>query len=132
MDREQAKRLGGHLRQARHARGYSAKQLGELTNINDGTIVRIENGADDPYVLADNKTRFFEEMNAAGVDWSLHEYARTPHGFALPPTLGPPGALHETSDRRSTMGMLAMLREVFPSVPQARVEFNAAGTRIPA
>jgi len=99
---------------------------------NTRTIVRIENGADDPYVLADNKTRFFEEMNAAGVDWSFHEYARTPHGFALPPTLGRPGALHETSDRRSTMGMLAMLREVFPDVPQARVAFNAAGTRIPA
>jgi len=30
------------------------------------------------------------------------------------------------------MGMLAMLREVFPDVPQARVAFNAAGTRIPA
>ena len=71
-------------------------------------------------------------MNAAGVDWSFHEYARTPHGFALPSTLGPPGALHETSDRRSTMGMLAMLREVFPGVPQAPVVFNAAGTRIPA
>jgi dienelactone hydrolase len=99
---------------------------------NTRTIVRIENGADDPYVLADNRTRFFEEMNAAGVDWSFHDYARTPHGFALPPTLGPPGALHESSDRRSTMAMLGLLREVFPNVPQAAVQHNAAGTRIPA
>lgn len=98
---------------------------------NTRTIVRVENGADDPYVLADNRERFFAEMNAAGVDWSFHDYARTPHGFALPPTLGPPGALHESSDRRSTMGLLSLLREVFPQVPQARVEHNAAGTRIP-
>ena len=76
--------------------------------------------------------RFFDEMDEAGVDWIFHHHAGTPHGFALPPTLGPPGALHETSDRRSTMGMLALLREVFPGVPQAQVEFNAAGTRIPA
>jgi hypothetical protein len=29
------------------------------------------------------------------------------------------------------MAMLGLLREVFPGVPQAPVQFNAAGTRIP-
>ncbi|MEZ5560162.1 MAG: dienelactone hydrolase family protein [Pseudomonadales bacterium] len=98
---------------------------------NTSTIVQIENGADDHLVQLDNRERFCREMNEAGVEWVFHDYARTPHGFALPATLGPPGHLHESADRRSTMAMLDLLREVFPGVPQARVEFNAAGTRIP-
>jgi dienelactone hydrolase len=95
------------------------------------TVLLIENGADDHLVNAEQKARFFKEMDAAGVDWIFHEHARTPHGFALPPTLGPPGHLHEASDRRSTMNMLSLLREVFDGVPQAVVQQNAAGTRIP-
>ena len=35
------------------------------------TIMRIENGPNDPCVLADDRERFFAEMNAAGVDWRL-------------------------------------------------------------
>ena len=35
------------------------------------TLIRIENGPNDPYVLADDRERFFAEMNAAGVDWRL-------------------------------------------------------------
>ena len=98
---------------------------------NTRTIVQIENGADDHLVQADNRTRFCEEMDAAGVAWIFHDYAKTPHGFALPPTLGPPGHLHEASDRRSTMAMLSLLREVFPGVEQGHVVCNAAGTTIP-
>ena len=44
MEPEQAKRLGQYLREARHTKDYSAFRLGELTQINDATIVRIENG----------------------------------------------------------------------------------------
>ncbi len=98
---------------------------------NTRTIVQIENGAADDYVQLENKTRFCEEMNNAGVAWIFHDYAKTPHGFALPPTLGPPGHLHESSDRRSTMAMLSLFREVFPGVSQNRVACNAAGTQIP-
>ena len=44
MEPEQAKRLGQYLREARQAKGFSARQLGDLTGINDATIVRFENG----------------------------------------------------------------------------------------
>lgn len=45
MEPEQAKRLGEYLRNARHTKGLSAAQLGELTGINDASIVRFENGS---------------------------------------------------------------------------------------
>jgi dienelactone hydrolase len=99
---------------------------------NTRTLLLIENGAEDHLVGAQHKARFLAEMDAAGVDWVFHDHARTPHGFALPPTLGPPGHLHEASDRRSTMNMLSVFREVFDGVPQASVAHNAAGTRIPS
>jgi dienelactone hydrolase len=98
---------------------------------NTDSVVLIENGADDPLVPDESKRRFFEEMDAAGVDWIFHHHARTPHGFALPPTLGPPGRLHEATDRRSTMNMLTLFREVFPGIAQNPVAHNAAGTTIP-
>lgn len=98
---------------------------------NTNAIVVIENGFDDHLVPAESKARFFTEMDEAGVDWSFHEHAKTPHGFALPPSLGPPGHLHEAADRRSTMNMLSLFREVFPGVPTNPVAHNAAGTSIP-
>ena len=98
---------------------------------NAKTIVLIENGAEDHLVSQENKDRFFAEMDAAGVDWSFVDHAKTPHGFALPRRIGPPGHLHETADRRSTQNMLSLFREVFPNVEQAAVGFNAAGTMIP-
>ena len=98
---------------------------------NQHTVLLIENGADDELVPDESMLRFFAEMDAAGVDWIFHHHAATPHGFALPRTLGGPGELHEASDRRSTMNMLSLFREVFPGVPQAPVERNGAGTRIP-
>jgi len=100
-------------------------------NYNQNTIVLIENGAEDHLVSQTNKDRFFAEMDEAGVDWSFVDHARTPHGFALAKRIGPPGHLHEAADRRSTQNMLSLFREVFPSVNQNSIEFNAAGTRIP-
>ena len=98
---------------------------------NVNTIVLIENGKDDHLVSDESKQRFYEEMDAAGVSWIFHDYAKTPHGFALPISLGPPGHLHEDADRRSTMSMLNLFREIFPGVIQNRVGHNAAGTSIP-
>ena len=99
---------------------------------NVNTIVLIENGKDDHLVSDESKQRFYEEMDEAGVSWIFHDYAKTPHGFALPESLGPPGHLHEDADRRSTMSMLNFFREIFPGVPQNSVGHNAAGTSIPA
>ena len=97
---------------------------------NTNTIVLIENGKDDHLVSDESKQRFYQEMDEAGVDWVFHDYARTPHGFALPPTLGPPGHLHEAADRRSTLSMLNLFREIFPGVKQNPVGTNAAGTQL--
>jgi dienelactone hydrolase len=98
---------------------------------NTKTVLLIENGANDTLVPDDSKLRFFAEMDEAGVDWIFHHHAQTPHGFALPASLGPPGRLHEATDRRSTMNMLTLFREVFPGVAQNPVDRNAAGTSIP-
>lgn len=98
---------------------------------NTKTVVLVENGAHDELVPGESMVGFFTEMDAAGVDWILHHHARTPHGFALPPSLGPPGCLHEASDRRSTENMLTLFREIFPGVPQCCVDRNAAGTKLP-
>lgn len=105
------------------------KRCGNQHNTN--TVVIIENGADDHLVLPEHKQRFYEEMNAAGVQWIFNDHAGTPHGFALPPTIGPPGRLHEATDRRSTMTMLNLFRELYPSVKQNPVAINGAGTAIP-
>ena len=91
----------------------------------------IENGANDELVPNESKERFFAEMNEAGVDWVFNHHAHTPHGFALPPTIGPPGRLYEPADRRSTVSMLSLFRELFPQVTQNPVRHNAAGTAIP-
>jgi len=94
-------------------------------------VVVIENGANDELVPDTSKQRFYAEMDEAGVDWVFNHHAKTPHGFALPPTLGPPGRLYVPADRRSTVSMLALFRELFPDVPQNYVSHNAAGTPIP-
>jgi len=112
--------------------GVSRPSLKACANqYNTQTIVVIENGANDELVPEASKQRFFAEMDAAGVDRVVHQYAQTPHGFALPPTLGPPGRLFEAADRRSTMSMLNLFREIFPNIPQNPVAHNASGTAIP-
>jgi dienelactone hydrolase len=100
-------------------------------NYNTNTVILIENGADDHLVTRENRQRFFQEMDAAGIDWNFHHHAKTPHGFALPMRLGPPGKLHEAADRRSTQNMLSLLRELYPHVEQNPTSPNAAGTKIP-
>ena len=100
-------------------------------NYNTNTVILIENGAGDHLVTRENRRRFFEEMDAAGIDWNFHHHAKTPHGFALPARLGPPGKLHEAADRRSTQNMLSLLRELYANVVQKPTSPNAAGTKIP-
>jgi dienelactone hydrolase len=38
-------------------------------------------GADDPMIPPEQRTAFEEEMRAGGVDWQLHLYGGTVHGF---------------------------------------------------
>ena len=100
-------------------------------NYNTDTVILIENGANDHLVTRENRRRFFQEVDAAGIDWNFHHHAKTPHGFALPTRLGPPGKLHEAADRRSTQNMLSLLRELYANVVQKPTSPNAAGTKIP-
>ena len=86
---------------------------------NTDAVILIENGADDALIPDESKARFFAEMDEAGVDWIFHHHAKTPHGFALPATLGPPGRLHEATDRRSTVNMLSLFREISPASRKA-------------
>lgn len=44
MDEDQAKQLGEHLQNARKLKGFSARELSELTGMADSSIVRIELG----------------------------------------------------------------------------------------
>jgi len=77
MEPEQAKRLGSYLRDGRQAKGLSARSLGELTDINDATIVRFENGnfsAPAPDKLA----RIAEALDLSVADvFALAEYPAT-------------------------------------------------------
>lgn len=102
-----------------------------INTYNTEAIVFIENGALDQLVPDESRKRFISEMDEAGVDWNFHDHANTPHGFALATRIGPPGRLYEPADRRSTMNMLGLFREIFPGVPQQSVGRNASGTTIP-
>jgi len=98
---------------------------------NTRTALYIENGENDHLVTEDNVRRFVAEMDEAGVKYFIHHHKGAGHGFALPPSMGPPSQLHEEADRQSTLRMLAVFREAFPGVPQNCVDRNAAGTLIP-
>jgi len=97
---------------------------------NTKTVLLIENGRLDELVEEDNIRRFTEEMDAAGVDYTFHHFEDAGHGFALPPSLGPPGCLHEGADRQSTLNMLSLFSKIFPGVQQNLIMQNAAGTRL--
>ncbi len=75
MEPEQAKRLGTYLREARQAKGLSARQLGDLTDINDATIVRFENGSFTA-PAPDKLARIAEALDLSIADvFALAEYA---------------------------------------------------------
>ena len=132
LDLSAAVSFHGLLQTGPNRVGSDSRELDASENpYNTRTVLLIENGAEDHLVPDESRQRFFAEMDATGVDWIFHHHANTPHGFALPLTLQEPGHLHESTDRRSTMNMLSLFREVFPGVAQTPVEFNGAGTRIP-
>ena len=87
-------------------------------NYNTKAVVLIENGADDYLVGNESKERSFAEMIQAGVQWNFHDRPGTPHGFALPTTLGYPRHLHERSDRRSNVKILALFKDIHSGAKQ--------------
>jgi len=71
-------------------------------------------GADDPFVPAEQRAAFEEEMGAAGVDWQLHLYGGVQHTFTNPvgDQVGWPGLAYDAdADRRSWRSMLELFTE---------------------
>ncbi|MEZ5341204.1 MAG: helix-turn-helix transcriptional regulator [Acidimicrobiales bacterium] len=74
MEPEQAKKLGAVLRGARNNKGYSAVKLGELTDMNDATIIRLENGG-IASPAPDKLTRIAEALDLRSADvFALADY----------------------------------------------------------
>jgi dienelactone hydrolase len=72
-------------------------------------------GHDDPLVPTDQVLAFEQEMTAAGVDWQLHTYGNTMHGFTNPLANDPAfGTVYQRdADQRSWLAMQNFLTEIF-------------------
>ena len=72
-------------------------------------------GADDPFIPADQRLAFEEEMRAAGADWRLNLYGGAVHSFTNPDADGSNPALRydRRADERSWRAMLDLFGEVF-------------------
>lgn len=73
-------------------------------------------GADDPYVPADQVAAFENEMRQAGVDWQLIVYGGAVHGFTNPAngTDNSKGAAYNAlADARSWVAMQQFFNELF-------------------
>lgn len=73
-------------------------------------------GASDPLVPLEQVTGFSEEMSAAGLDWQVHLYGGTGHGFTSPEAGSNPRpgfGYSPTSDRRSWLELRQFLTEIF-------------------
>jgi dienelactone hydrolase len=72
-------------------------------------------GAEDPFIPADQRLAFEEEMRAAGADWRLNLYGGAVHSFTNPEADGSNPALKydRRADERSWRAMLDLFSEVF-------------------
>jgi len=73
-------------------------------------------GAADPLVPLEQVTAFSAEMSAAKVDWQVHLYGGTFHGFTSPEAGGNPRpgfGYSESADRRSWSELGLFLNEIF-------------------
>jgi dienelactone hydrolase len=72
-------------------------------------------GHDDPMVPPEQVAAFQQEMTTAGVDWQLHVYGNTMHGFTNP-TANDPGfgtVYSALADKRAWIAMKDFFAEVF-------------------
>ncbi|HEY3734081.1 MAG TPA: dienelactone hydrolase family protein [Streptosporangiaceae bacterium] len=72
-------------------------------------------GAEDPFIPADQRLAFEEEMRGAGADWRLNLYGGAVHSFTNPDAAGSNPALKydRRADERSWRAMLDLFGEVF-------------------
>lgn len=73
-------------------------------------------GASDPLVPMEHISAFSEEMSAAEIDWQVHLYGGTCHGFTSPEAGSNPRpgfGYSASADRRSWTQMCLFLNEIF-------------------
>ncbi len=77
--------------------------------------VLVLHGYDDPSVTPEAVNVFCQEMTDAGVDWQVHMYGRTVHGFTNPLAKDAPRGIvyNPVAERRSIQSMTNFLEEVF-------------------
>ena len=78
--------------------------------------VLVCSGASDPLVPTEQITAFTQEMSTAGVDWQVHLYGGTGHGFTSPEAGSNPRpgfGYSAASDHRSWAALGVFLNETF-------------------
>ena len=73
-------------------------------------------GADDPSVPVAHVNAFADEMTKAGVDWQIHSYGGTTHGFTYPDAESRGIAwiaYNKLADERSWKAMRSFFEEIF-------------------
>lgn len=84
----------------------------DARNIVAKVLVNI--GAEDPWILADERAAFESEMRAGRVDWQMNLYGGARHSFTNPASDGSthPGIIYnEKADKRSWASMLNLFGE---------------------
>ncbi|GFE61144.1 dienelactone hydrolase family protein [Geobacter sp. AOG2] len=77
-------------------------------------------GADDPFVKADERAAFKQELSAAKVDWQFITYANAVHSFTNPDAgndNSKGAAYNEKADKRSWEAMKQFFAEIFTQAP---------------
>jgi len=83
------------------------------------TRIRVFNGADDPFVKAEQITAFKQEMEKAGADYQFVNYPGAKHSFTNPGStvmgkkFGLPLEYNEKADRDSWQQTQAFFKEIF-------------------
>ncbi|MDA8430672.1 MAG: dienelactone hydrolase family protein [Geobacteraceae bacterium] len=94
--------------------GLSTPTPQDARNIK-GKVLALQ-GADDPFVKADEVAAFEDEMRKGGVDWQLNIYSNAVHGFTNPSNgsdNSKGAAYNKQADQRSWEAMKAFFAEIF-------------------
>jgi dienelactone hydrolase len=94
--------------------GLTPSRPHDSGNIRAKVLVCI--GTEDPFIPADQRLAFEEDMRAGGVDWRMNLYGGAAHSFTHPRAgqWGLPGIkYHQPSDERSWRAMIDLFDEVF-------------------
>jgi dienelactone hydrolase len=87
----------------------------DAANIRAKVLVFV--GTDDPYISAEERLAFEDEMRAGRVDWQMHLYGGAKHSFTRPGVelLGRDAGneYNQDCDERSWRAMLDLFDEVF-------------------